>query len=88
MIWEGACFFALYALGEKEYFEPLINIIHSDEYIAKIRFANVYVPKIVNKNNKEMLLKLLQDAAEKEEPVSVEEALEGAIQELKEMKFV
>ncbi len=85
---EGACFFALYALGEKKYFEPLINIIHSDEHIAKIRFANVYVPKIVNKKNKGILLKLLQDAAKKEEPISVEGALEGAIQELKEMKFV
>lgn len=84
---EGACFFALYALGEKDYFEPLINTIHSDEYIAKIRFANVYVPKIVNKKNKGMLLKLLQDAAKKEEPISVEEALQGAIKELEEITF-
>lgn len=84
---KGAFLFALYDLGEKKYFEPLINIIHSDYYIAKIRFANVYVPKIVNKDNRDMILGLLIAALKKDEPVSVVEALKNAVQDLKKMKF-
>ena len=73
---------ALCGLGREKYFEPLLNLLKSDDYRTRCAVANS-IWLYVNDSNKKKVLEKLREALEIEDTVAARSSIEEAIKDFK-----
>lgn len=77
-------YYALYRLGQKEYFEKILKCIKHDFYRIRCAMANLVVD-LVTPNNKSRILEVLTtDQLKVEDSTAAEEAITNSISMIEE----